>query len=95
MPQFTYRKRTFLEPLSTGETAYILAEVESSQSGEYSNGTYMIVLADCKRHVEFEFYLGTAPHRKNSRAKIDLLVNTLTAFRTALEREAQLIEKGQ
>ena len=32
---FTFRKRSFLNPASTGYTSYILAEVESSQDGAY------------------------------------------------------------
>jgi hypothetical protein len=57
----------------------------------------MLSLADCRRRIELEFFLGTAVARRQSLAKIDLLLNVLTAFRSALETEVQLIsefEKG-
>jgi hypothetical protein len=92
---FRYRKRTFLAPASTRSTSHILVEVESSNGGTYKNGHYMLTLADCKRQVEIEFYLGTAQRRKQSLAKIDLLVKILSDFREALNAEAKLIEKAR
>jgi len=89
MSKFTYRKRVFLNPISTGVTSYIFAEVECSNHGRYNNGTYMLTLADCRRSIEFEFFLGTAVKRKQSLAKIDLLIKVLTGFREALKIEAQ------
>jgi hypothetical protein len=88
---FTYRKRLFLTPVSTGDTSYLLAEVESSQNGEYKLGHYMLTLADCRRKVEFEFFLGTARARRQSLAKVDRLLRILKTFRDALLREAVLI----
>jgi hypothetical protein len=93
MSNFTFRRRVFLSPASTGYTSYVLAEVESSQGGEYRFGHYMLSLADCRRRVELEFFLGTAVARRQSLAKIDLLLNVLTAFRSALETEMQLISE--
>ncbi|MGH9904101.1 MAG: hypothetical protein ACRD8U_00800 [Pyrinomonadaceae bacterium] len=91
MNTFTYRKRVFLSPVSTGFTSYVFAEVESSDGGEYRLGNYILILADCHRRVELEFFLGTARDRRQSLAKLDLLIEVLTAFRSALTREAQLI----
>jgi hypothetical protein len=91
MSSFTYRKRLFLASVATGHTSYVLAEVESSRNGEYKFGHYMLTLADCRRCVEFEFFLGNARARRQSLAKIDLLLRVLTAFRAALLQEAQLI----
>jgi hypothetical protein len=88
---FSYRKRLFLSPTSTGETAYILAEAESSQNGSYKFGHYMVTLADCRRQVEFEFFLGNVRARRQSLAKIDLLIRVFTSFRDALLREAGMI----
>ncbi|HEY6805430.1 MAG TPA: hypothetical protein VI306_17765 [Pyrinomonadaceae bacterium] len=88
---FSYRKRLFLSPASTGETAYILAEAESSQNGSYKFGHYMVTLADCRRKVEFEFFLGNVTARRQSLAKIEVLIRVLTSFRDALLREAGLI----
>ena len=93
MSDFTYRKRLFLNPVSSGHTSYVLAEVESSLSGEYRLGHYMLTLADCRHSVEFEFFLGNARARRQSLAKVDLLLRVLTAFREALFREAGLIQR--
>jgi len=91
MSTFTYRRRLFLAPISTGFTSHVLAEVESSCNGEYDGGHYMLTLADCHRSVQFEFYLGNAMYRRESLAKIDLLLQVLNGFRAALVKEAKLI----
>jgi hypothetical protein len=95
MSNFTFRRRVFLSPASTGYTSYVLAAVESSQDGEYRFGHYMLSLADCRRRIELEFFLGTALDRRQSVAKIDLLLNVLTAFRSALVTEVELISEFQ
>jgi hypothetical protein len=92
MSVFTYRKRAFLNPSSTGHTSYILAEVESSREGENKWGHCMVTLADCRRRVQLEFFLGTKQSRRISLAKIDLLINVLTAFREQLREEANRIK---
>jgi hypothetical protein len=91
MSTFTYRRRLFLAPVSTGFTSHVLAEVESSCNGEYDGGHYMLTLADCHRSVQFEFFLGNAMFRRQSLAKIDLLLKVLNGFRAALIKEAKLI----
>jgi hypothetical protein len=78
-------------PASTGIPSYVIAEVESSNQGEYNCGHYMLTLADCRRQIELEFPLATARDRRHSLAKIDLLLKVLIAFGTALQKEAQLI----
>jgi hypothetical protein len=93
MSNFSYRKRVFLAPTSTGHTSYVFAEVESSDNGEYKWGHYMLSLADCRRRIELEFFLGTALARRQSLAKLDLLLQVLNSFRTALSSEAQLISE--
>ena len=95
MGRFSYRRRTFLTPASTGFTSYVLAEVESSDGGEYRCGQYMLALADCRRRIELEFCLSTAPNRRQSLAKIDLLLEVLSRFRAALAAEAQLIAERE
>jgi hypothetical protein len=64
-------------------------------AGEYPWGTNMLTIADCRRAVQLEFFLGTRRARKVSLAKIDLLIKILTSFRTALAKEMALIEKGE
>ena len=95
MSKFLYRKRVFLTPMSTGQTSYVFAEVESSDGGEYKWGHYMLSLADCRRRIELEFFLGTARARRQSLAKLDMLLQVLNAFRTALSSEAQLISERE
>ena len=94
-PRFSFLKRTFLNPVSSGQTSFILAEVESSRDGEYKWGHYMLTLADCRRRIQLEFFLGTKTARRHSLQKIDLLIDVLTRFRDALLKERDLIEKGE
>ena len=86
-----FRKRVFLASISTGHTSYILAEVESSRGGEYKWGHYMLTIADCRRRIQLEFFLGTVRARRESLKKLDLLLQVLGSFRNALLAEAQLI----
>ena len=81
----------FLAPASSGTTSFILAEVESSRGGEYKWGHYMLTVADCRRRVQLEFFLGTVRARRESLRKLDLLLKVLGSFRNALLREAQVI----
>lgn len=92
---FSLRKRLFLNPISTGHTSYILAEVESSLDGAYKWGNYLLTLADCKRIIQFEFFIGTKHARRTALRKINLLIDVLTQFRDALKKEIALIEKGE
>lgn len=92
---YTLRKRLFLNPISTGFTSYILAEVESSQNGVYKFGNYLLTLADCEHRIQYEFFLGTKEARGIALKKINLLIDVLTRFRDALQKEIALIEKGE
>jgi hypothetical protein len=93
MSLYIFRKRAFLNPASTNTTSHVLVHVESSREGEYQWGSNMVILADCKRSVELEFFLGTKHARQISLRKINLLIKVLTAFRDALAKEIALIEK--
>jgi hypothetical protein len=90
---FAFRQRLFLTPASTGQTSHVLAEVESSRNGEYKLGHYMLTVADCRRRIQLEFFLGTRQARRLSLRKIDRLIDVLTRFRDALIKEHELIEK--
>src|ERR1044072_46875 len=92
---YTLRKRLFLDPISTGITSYILAEIESSRDGAYKWGNYLLTLADCKRIIQYEFFVGTKEARRIALRKINLLIDVLTQFRDALQKEIALIEKGE
>jgi len=95
LPIISFRKRSFLNPASTDHTSYIHAVVESSRDGEYPWGTNMLTIADCRRAIQLEFFLGTRKARRVSLAKIDLLIRILTSFRAALAKEIAAIEKGE
>src|ERR1700750_3353858 len=86
-----FRKRVFLASVSTGHTSYILAEVESSRGGEYKFGHYMLTIADCRRRIQLEFFLGTMRARRESLNKLDLLLSVLNSFRSRLLAEAHAI----
>lgn len=95
MPRFAYQKRTFLNPVSTGQTSYILAEVEDSREGEYRWGHNMLTIADCRRRIQLEFFIGTKRTRRISLAKVNLMIDILTRFRDALAKEIALVEKAK
>ena len=52
----------------------------------------MVFIADCKKVVQLEFFLGSKRDRRISLAKIDLLIKVLMQFRRALAKEIRLIE---
>ena len=51
----------------------------------------MVTIADCRRRIQLEFFLGTRRARRESLRKLDLLLNVLNSFRKVLLAEAQLI----
>jgi len=93
--KFSFRRRSFLNPVSTTHTSYIDAVIESSQNGEYQIGSNVLTLADCHRVVRIEFFLGNKRERRRSLAKVNLLIDILTRFRDALIKESELIERAK
>ena len=89
---YAFSKRAFLNPASTHLTSYIQAYVQTGQDGPDKWGDNMVLIADCKRVVQLEFFLGTKRYRRISLAKIDLLIDVLTQFRAALAKEIESIE---
>jgi len=92
---YAFSKRAFLNPASTHLTSYIQAYVQTGQDGPDKWGDNMVLIADCKRVVQLEFFLGTKRYRRINLAKIDLLIDILTQFRSALAKEIQSIEDGK
>jgi hypothetical protein len=90
---YTLRQRAFLNSVSTGKTSHVYAQVESVHDGRYPWGDNLVMIADCRRSVTLEFFLGSKRHRRLSIAKINLLIDVLTRFRDALMNEIALIEK--
>ena len=95
MDTYSYLRRQFLNetPGELDHTSYVLATVENSFEGEY-DPTGTLYLADCKRTIRLEFYLGRPEARTASLAKINLLLEILGEFRTALIAEADELESG-
>ena len=90
---YAFSRRAFLNPASTHLTSYIQAHVQTGPEGPDQWGDNMVILADCKRTVQLEFFLGSKRDRRISLAKIDLLIEVLTQFRTALAKEIRSIEE--
>lgn len=53
----------------------------------------MLTIADCRRRIQLEFFLGNAKARKQSLAKLNLLTTTLVRFGHALLTEIKAIEE--
>jgi len=53
----------------------------------------MLTIADCKRSVKLEFFLGNAAARRQSLKKINFLLSQLIRFGHALQTESELIDK--
>ena len=92
MDTYSYLRRQFLNETSEElvHTSYVLATVENSFDGEYHSIATLHV-ADCQRTIRLEFYLGRAEARTASIAKINLLLEVLGEFRSALVTEADKI----
>jgi hypothetical protein len=86
-----YRKRAFLNPITTGKPSFVFAVAESSEGGKKAHGNYVLTIADCKRLVELEFPLSDPRLRKQSLAKIDLLAEVINRFNQTIHAEADLI----
>jgi len=74
-------------------TSYIQAHVQTGSDGPDQWGDNMVIIADCKRVIQLEFYLGSKRDRRLSLAKINLLIKILMQFRRALTKEIKLIEQ--
>jgi len=88
-----YRKRAFLNPISTGKPSFVFAVAQSSEGGKKEYGDYVLTIADCKRMIELDFSLTGPRLRKQNLAKIDLLAEVINRFKTAIHAEADLIDR--
>ena len=93
--RYSLRKRHFLNPSPSNYNSYVSVICESSDNGNFDQGENFVVIADCHRIVELEFFMGHPESRRNSLHKIDKLLETLTAFREALHKENELIVKAK
>ena len=88
-----YRKRVFLNPISTGQPSFIYAAADSSEGGKKESGDYVLTIADCKRVVELDFSLTGPRMRRQSLAKIDLLAEVVNRFKETMHAEAELMDR--
>jgi hypothetical protein len=88
-----YRKRAFLNPITTGKPSFVFAVAQSSEGGKKEYGDYVLTIADCKRMIELDFSLTGPRSRKQSLAKIDLLAEVINRFKDAIHAEADLIDQ--
>jgi hypothetical protein len=93
-PLFSFYHRGFLTPDYRSDTSYIHAEIECTYDGKVIHGTNVLTIADCRRSIQLEFFLGNPDARKESLEKIQLMVDVLTEFRDALKYQIDLIEKA-
>jgi hypothetical protein len=61
-----YRKRAFLNPISTGQPSFVFAVADSSEGGKKEYGDYVLTIADCKR-ISNSIFLSPA-HESVNRA---------------------------
>jgi hypothetical protein len=90
-----YRRR-FLNPAHHHAGAYVIAEVETvirggkrrDGSAWHEDAVYVtLTLSDCSRVIDLCFDSDDAAERRASLHKINLLVDTLTRVRDAMETE--------
>jgi hypothetical protein len=91
---FRYYKRTFLAHAASNTNSYVIAEVESTEDGEYRLGTNMLTIADCNKQIELEFSLSSSKARQRSLARAELLANLINGFRDSLQEEVKQIERA-
>lgn len=95
--KYHVRKRIFLTR-DLEMRAFAVAVVEDtrdvpndSENG-WQYGTIQLNLADCNRHVSFDFDMDTKRSRRDSLYKIRRIAQIVNAVRDALEIEAKSIE---
>jgi hypothetical protein len=91
---YKFIRRDFLNAApELAHTSYVLCHVEDSDSGREAHGSNVLTIGDCKRVISLDFYLGDKEARDSSIAKINLLLEVLSGFRSALLNEAYAIAK--
>jgi hypothetical protein len=95
--KFHVRKRIFLNR-DLDMRAFAIGIVEDmretpdNDDNDYS-GWIELVLADCYRHVSFDFNLNTKENRANSLYKIRRIAQIVNAVRDAIEAEVKSIDE--
>ena len=66
-------------------------DVPTEDENGWNSAWIELVLADCYRHVSFDFNLNTKENRSNSLYKIRRIAAIVNAVRDAIEAEAESI----
>jgi hypothetical protein len=96
--KFHVRKRIFLNR-DLNMRAFAIGIVEDTRSiptlneDGWKSGWIELVLADCYRHVSFDFDLSTKEARANSLYKIRRIASIVDAVREAIETEAKSMDE--
>lgn len=90
VPQ-AYLRREWLNPELSLHTSYIMSHIEDTREGTNKHGSNLLLIADCTRVIQLEFFLGNEKAREESLAKIILLLEILGEFRDELLNQAALI----
>ena len=68
-------------------------DIPVENEDDWKDGWIELVLADCYRHVSFDFDLTTKENRSNSLYKIRRIAAIVNAVRDAIEAEAKSIDE--
>ena len=96
--KYHVRKRMFLNR-NTDMRAFAIGIVEDTRDipddneDDWNSAWIELVLADCYRHVSFDFNLNTKEGRANSLYKIRRIAAIVNAVRDAIEAEAKSIDE--
>jgi len=97
--KYHVRKRIFLNR-DLNMRAFAIGIVEDTreipnEKDDWKSGWIELVLADCYRHVSFDFDLSTKEDRANSLYKIRRIAAIVDAVREAIETEAKSIDERE
>lgn len=85
-----FSKREFLNLPGHHSMANIVTDIRKYSGNEEKGERWIEIhvgIADCDRKITLAFDYENEEDRKNSLHKVDTLINTLTEFREALEKE--------
>ncbi len=76
--RYRYYRRKFLNREGFHTGAYVLASVKATTKYGY------LRITDCDRAIELECDVSTPSHLRNTKHKLDVLIEALTGLRAAL-----------
>ena len=88
-----YRKRAFLDPISTGDPSFVFAVADSSDGGTKADGNYVLTLSDFEHIIELDFPLTSPRLLRQSVRRANLLAEIVNRFKDTIHAEAELIKQ--